>query len=80
MAIPAIGWKFFNLNAIATFWFTYIMTRPLGASFADWFGRSPDLGGIGFGTGKTSIVLGMLILFCIIYVTITKRDIKKNTD
>jgi uncharacterized membrane-anchored protein len=78
IAIPAIGWRFFKLNAIVAFWFAYIMTRPLGASFADWFGRTPDLGGIGFGTGKTSIVLCLLIILCVIYLTITKKDIKKE--
>jgi uncharacterized membrane-anchored protein len=80
IAIPAIGWRFFKLNAIVAFWFAYIMTRPLGASFADWFGRTPDLGGIGFGTGKTSIVLGFLILVCVIYLTITKKDIKRQKE
>ena len=36
IAIPAIGYWRFGLNAIFAFWFAYIMTRPLGASFADW--------------------------------------------
>jgi uncharacterized membrane-anchored protein len=78
MAIPAISWKFFKVNAIFAFWFAYIMTRPLGASFADWFGRTHDLGGIGFGTGRTSITLGILIIFFVAYLTFTKADIKKN--
>jgi len=74
--IPAVAWKFFKLNAIVTFWFAYIMTRPFGASFADWFGRTSGLGGIGFGTGKTSIVLGILIIIFVMYLTITKVDVK----
>lgn len=80
MVIPAIGWRFFRFNAIVAFWFAYIMTRPLGASFADWFGRTPDLGGIGFGTGKTSVVLGFFIITCVIYLTITKKDIGKQKN
>lgn len=67
--LPAIGWKFFKLNSIFAFWFAYIMTRPLGASFADWFGRTKELGGIGFGTGATSIVLTMLIILFVGYFT-----------
>ncbi|MGH2496907.1 MAG: COG4705 family protein, partial [Ktedonobacteraceae bacterium] len=36
-ALPALAYWLFRLNAIFAFWFAYIMTRPLGASFADWF-------------------------------------------
>lgn len=75
--VPFFGrWKF-GLKEVVAFWISYIFTRPLGASFADWFGRSPDLGGTGFGTGKTSIVLLILISGFIIYLTITKKDTKK---
>lgn len=78
MAIPALAWKIFKMNAIVTFWFAYIVTRPLGASFADWFGRSTDLGGIGIGIGKTSISLGCLIVVLVVYLTITKKDVKNT--
>ena len=27
-----------RLNAVAAFWAAYVITRPLGASFADWMG------------------------------------------
>src|SRR3984893_502167 len=30
--IPAIGFRWFGWNAIFTFWFAYVVTRPLGAS------------------------------------------------
>jgi uncharacterized membrane-anchored protein len=75
--LPLIANKFFKANEVFTFWFAYIMTRPFGASYADWFGRTPDMGGIGFGTGKTSIVLGILIIIFVIYLTITRKDVKK---
>lgn len=76
--IPFIAkWKF-GLNEVAAFWISYIFTRPLGASFADWFGRTPDLGGIGFGTWKTSIVLVILITGFVFYLTVTKKDVKKE--
>lgn len=79
IVIPAIGWKFFRMNSIFAFWFAYIVTRPLGASFADWFGRSRGLGGIGVGTGKTSIILGILILISVGYLVVTKIDVEKNS-
>lgn len=71
--LPLIAYKFFGVNEIFTFWFAYIMTRPFGASFADWFGRTADTGGVGFGTVKTSVVLGILIVVFVVYLTITRK-------
>lgn len=76
--IPLFAQKMLKSNEVLTFWIAYIFTRPLGASFADWFGRTANMGGIGFGTGKTSIVLTFLIILFVIYLTITKKDIKKH--
>jgi len=72
--LPALDYRYFRLNIVAAFWFAYIMTRPLGASFADWFGRTPDLGGIGFGTGRTSILLTIVILLLLGYLTYSKNE------
>ncbi len=74
--LPAMGYKFFKLNAIFAFWFAYIVTRPLGASFADWIGRSRDLGGLGFGTGEISLVLTIFIIIFVGYLSLTHKDIK----
>jgi uncharacterized membrane-anchored protein len=76
--LPLIAYKVFGANEVFTFWFAYIMTRPFGASFADWFGRTADLGGIGFGTAKTSIVLTIFIILLVWYMAVTRKDIKKN--
>lgn len=57
IAIPAIGYWHFGLNATVAFWFAYIVTRPLGASFADWFAVSPERGGLALGTGPISLAL-----------------------
>lgn len=76
--LPLVAYKLFRVNEVLTFWAAYIVTRPFGASFADWFGRTPDLGGIGIGTGRTSIVLTILIVLFVLYLTITKNDIKKD--
>src|ERR1700736_1036596 len=74
-AVPALAYGLFGLNEIATFWLAYIMTRPLGASFADWFGK-PILGGLGLGDPKVSLVLTILIIGFVGYLTVTRKDIK----
>ncbi|GAA0998700.1 COG4705 family protein [Subtercola frigoramans] len=65
IAVPAIGYGRFGLNPIVAFWFAYIVTRPLGASFADWIAVSPARGGLGLGTGPISLVLIALIAVCV---------------
>lgn len=73
-ALPGLAYWLLKLNAIPAFWFAYIMTRPLGASFADWMGKSRDDGGIGFGTGLVSLVLAVLIIALVTYLTFTHKD------
>ncbi|MEY9871436.1 putative membrane-anchored protein [Streptacidiphilus sp. MAP12-33] len=75
IAIPTIGhWKF-GLNPIFAFWFAYIITRPLGASFADWMGVAKSHGGLEWGTGPVSLVLGVLIVAFVGYLGVTRKDI-----
>lgn len=78
IAVPAAGYFWFGLNEIFAFWFAYIVTRPIGASFADWTGRTPDLGGIGLGTGRVSVVLGILIVAFVVYLTVTRKDAQEE--
>ncbi len=73
-AIPGVGYRFFNLNAIFAFWFAYVMTRPLGASFADWLGKSRHAGGLGLGDGLVAVVLGALIAVLVGYLWISGAD------
>jgi uncharacterized membrane-anchored protein len=76
--IPALGFKFAKWNAIFSFWFAYIITRPFGASFADYFGKS-TLGGIGIGDEITSAVLAVLIIIFVIYLSVSRKDTKLTT-
>jgi uncharacterized membrane-anchored protein len=73
--LPALTYRLFDINAIFAFWLAYILTRPLGASFADWMGRSHSLGGLGL-AGQTSLVLTILIVGLVVYLTVTHKDIK----
>lgn len=66
---PAIAWRFFGLNAVVAFWFAYVVTRPLGASFADWLGKS-TLDGLGLGDGRVALVLGVLIVLSVGYLSL----------
>jgi uncharacterized membrane-anchored protein len=73
-ALPAVAYRFFDANAILTFWFAYVMTRPLGASFADWTGKSRHAHGLGWGDGPVSFGLAALIVALVGYLSVTGLD------
>jgi uncharacterized membrane-anchored protein len=72
--LPAIAYRWFGLNAIVAFWLSYIMTRPLGASFADYLGGPRGRGGIALGMAPVSIALTVVIVAVIAYFAITRVD------
>jgi uncharacterized membrane-anchored protein len=49
------GAYYLGVNAVLTFWFAYILTRPLGASLGDLLSQARSYGGLGLGTVWTSI-------------------------
>ena len=77
-AVPAVAHRWLRLNAIAAFWFAYIVTRPLGASYADWMGVSRSVGGLGFGRGNVAIALTIPIIAFVAYLAITRRDVEEE--
>jgi uncharacterized membrane-anchored protein len=53
-----------------------VVTRPLGASFADYFGRAQSLSGAGFGSGRVAVVVTITVAILVGYLAITRRDIQ----
>jgi len=78
IAVPALAYGLFRLNEVVAFWFAYVVTRPLGASFADWFGKPHRVGGLALGDGRGSIALTFLIVGFVGYLTISRRDVKSD--
>jgi uncharacterized membrane-anchored protein len=77
MFVPLIGWLRFKPSPVFAFWFAYVLTRPLGASFADWFGK-PRTAGLGFGDGAVSGVTTLAIVVLVGYVFATRRDVQRH--
>lgn len=73
IAIPAVAYRF-GLNETVAFWWAYIITRPLGASFADWLAVPANLGGLNLGKGAVSIVAWILIAGLVAYLAISRKD------
>jgi uncharacterized membrane-anchored protein len=74
--IPAVAWWRLGLNGVAAFWFAYIVTRPLGASFADYISKPPDASGIGFGDGPTAAAFTAAVGVLVLYLAIARPDIQ----
>jgi uncharacterized membrane-anchored protein len=79
ITVPLVAWWRFGLNPVAAFWFAYVLTRPLGASFADWLGKSHALSGLNLGDGAVSGVASIIIIALVGYVAITRNDIQQPT-
>ena len=78
MCVPAIGLWRFNWNPVLAFWFAYVVTRPLGASVADWIGKPAILGGLGLGSGNVALLLAGGLTGLVAYLAITGRDVQTD--
>jgi uncharacterized membrane-anchored protein len=71
--LPFVAWRL-GVNPVLTFWVAYILTRPIGASFADFFGMPKTSGGLGIGHGPVSLVTMVLVVASIAYLAATGKD------
>jgi uncharacterized membrane-anchored protein len=78
MVIPIVGHRRLRWSPILGFWLAYVMTRPLGASFADWLGKPTEAGGLGVGSGRVSIILTTAIVGLVAYLAATRRDVQPD--
>jgi uncharacterized membrane-anchored protein len=76
--IPALAWWRLGLNSIAAFWMAYVLTRPLGASFADYISKPHSIGGLGFGDGPTALVFAVAVVVLVSYLAIARPDIRRS--
>ena len=74
IALPVLARRWFGLNYVAAFWTAYVLTRPLGASFADWMGGPTFRGGLGVPTALVAVLWGLAILGVAAYVADHRPD------
>jgi uncharacterized membrane-anchored protein len=73
IAIVAVAYFVFHVNAVLAFWIAYVLTRPLGASAGDLLSQSAKDGGLGLGTTSTSILFLSLILILVVVLSLRAR-------
>ena len=74
-AVAVAHWKF-GLNPILAFWIAYVLTRPVGASFADYIAFPQSVGGLGVGHGPVALVLTVVIVILVAYLAVTRKDVE----
>jgi uncharacterized membrane-anchored protein len=62
IAVPALAWWRLDVNPVLAFWLAYVITRPLGASFADWLAKPHWFaGGLDLGDGPVTAVSAIAV-------------------
>jgi uncharacterized membrane-anchored protein len=75
--VPLAAWRL-GVNSVLTFWVAYILTRPIGASFADYFGMPKTSGGLGIGHGPVSLVTIIVVAGMVWYLAATHKDVPSS--
>ncbi len=79
-ALPGLAYAVTRSHDVLWFWSAYILTRPLGASFADWFGFPPSQGGLGLGHVLTAVIFAIPIVALVAYVASSHIDDPASAD
>ena len=71
--LPGLAYPVAHLNAVVAFWVSYVLTRPLGASYADWLGVSHARGGLNWGPGNVALGFSLAIVAGIVMLARAER-------
>ena len=66
---------FTQTNRVLLFWLAFVLTRPFGATFGDLLTKTPDKGGLGFGTIGSSLVLAALLAGFLVWTIRKERKL-----
>ena len=76
ISIPALAWWGGRISPVLAFWAAYVVTRPLGASFADGFSKPTNTTGLGLGDATVSFIALAFFVLLVAYVAVRKHDIQ----
>lgn len=76
IVVPALAYRRGVMSAMPAFWTAYVLTRPLGASAADWLGKPASLHGLGLGDGTVALASAIVIAALVGYCARTSREVQ----
>ncbi|MFF0163790.1 hypothetical protein ACFYRY_40730 [Streptomyces sp. NPDC005263] len=74
ICVPALAHRFGALGAVTAFWTAYVITRPLGASLADWMALPHTRGGLDLGLAPVTLAWTAAIIGFVGYLAVSQRD------
>ncbi|MGW1916435.1 COG4705 family protein [Streptomyces sp. NPDC002076] len=76
ICVPAVAHRGGLLGAVTAFWTAYVITRPLGASLADWMALPGRRGGLDWGLGPVTLSWTVAILALVGYLAVSRQDVQ----
>jgi uncharacterized membrane-anchored protein len=76
-AVTAVAYWRFRVYPILAFWIAYVLTRPVGASYADYVAFPRSVGGLNVGHGPVALVLTVIIACLVAYLGVTRIDVEE---
>lgn len=77
IGVVAIAHYGLKINSVLTFWLAYILTRPLGASFADYLSQPLANGGLAFGAALTNATFLIAIIALVVYLSMKQKHLQE---
>lgn len=77
--MPALAHRFGVMGAVTAFWTAYVITRPLGASLADWMALGHTRGALGLGLAPVTLAWTAAIIGFVGYLAVSQRDRRTST-
>ncbi|KAE8129256.1 MULTISPECIES: COG4705 family protein [Bifidobacterium] len=74
ITVPTAVLALCKANTVLLFWYAYVLTRPVGASAADFLGKPKTAGGMGFGDGPVALILGIVMAIAVGYLAVSRVD------
>ncbi|MFF3905876.1 hypothetical protein ACFYZJ_07650 [Streptomyces sp. NPDC001848] len=79
ISVPAVAHRGGLLGPVVAFWSAYVITRPLGASIADWMALPHRRGGLDWGLGPVTLSWTVAILGFVAYLAVSRRDVGSDS-
>lgn len=80
IGLTVLGYFFTRTSRTALFWAAFVLTRPFGATMGDLLTKTPEKGGLGFGTIGSTLVLLTILVLLIVVTTYGARRRSRSAD
>ena len=77
IVIPGVAYLTGAIGGVAAFWAAYVLTRPLGASIADYLGKGSHLSGMGLGDGTVTVAGLVMIAMLVGYLALSQYGVQE---